>query len=68
MERNALFFRNRLELDGVVGILTATCGASTIEVLLDMMPTESTDLSGAKRLHLIHNKRENIPGTRRRMA
>lgn len=43
---HALLLVDGLELDSVICILSPTCGASTVEVFLDVMPTETTDLSG----------------------
>ena len=44
-EIRALFLVDGFELDSVVCVLSPACRASTIEVLLDVMPTETTDLS-----------------------
>lgn len=42
--RDSLFLIDRLELDGVVGVLTSACGAAAVEVFLDVVPTETTYL------------------------
>lgn len=39
-----LFGTYGLERDAFLGILATTGGASAVEILLDMMPAESTDL------------------------
>ena len=45
-EVDALLLVDGLELDSVVCVLSPACGTSAIEVFFDMMPTETTDLSG----------------------
>lgn len=35
-----------LELNSLGRVLSPACGTSSIEVFLDVMPTETTDLSG----------------------
>jgi hypothetical protein len=46
-EVHVLLLIDGLELNGVICIFSPACGASTVEVFLDVMPTETTDLSGA---------------------
>ena len=43
-EGHALFLVDGLELDGVICVLSPACGASTVQVFFDVMPTETTDL------------------------
>jgi hypothetical protein len=45
-EVDALLFVDGLELDCVVCVLSPACRTSAVEVFFDMMPTETTDLSG----------------------
>ena len=45
-EAHALLLIDGLELNGIVCVLSPACGASTVEVLFDVMPTETTDLRG----------------------
>ena len=48
-EVHALLLVDGLELDGVVCVLPPACGASTVKVFLDVMPTETTNLKGLLR-------------------
>ena len=41
-----LLFVDGLELNSLVCVLPPACGAPTIEVFFDVVPTETTDLSG----------------------
>jgi hypothetical protein len=43
-ETHALLLINGLELNSIVCVFSPACGASTVEVFLDVMPTETTDL------------------------
>lgn len=45
-ETRVLLFVDGLELNSLVCVLSPTCGTSAVEVFLDVMPTETTDLSG----------------------
>jgi len=45
-EKHALLLVDGLELDSIVCVLSSACGTSTVEVFLDVMPTETTDLRG----------------------
>jgi hypothetical protein len=47
-EAHALLLVDGLELNGIVCILSPARGASTVEVLFDVMPTETTDLRGGR--------------------
>jgi len=43
-EVHALLLVDGLELDSVVRVLSPACGASAVQVFLDVVPTETTDL------------------------
>jgi len=45
-EVHILLLVDGLELNSVVRVLSPACGASTVEVFFDVMPTEATDLNG----------------------
>jgi len=43
-EVHVLLLVDGLELDSIVCVLSPACGASTVQVFFDVMPTETTDL------------------------
>ena len=45
-EVHVLLLVDGLELNSVVCVVSPACGTSTIEVLFDVMPTETANLSG----------------------
>ena len=45
-ETHALLGFDWFKLNSFVRVLSPACGTSSIEVFLDVMPTETTDLSG----------------------
>jgi len=45
-EVHVLLLVDGLELNSIVCVLSPACGASTVEVFFDVVPTETTDLSG----------------------
>lgn len=44
MDGTSLFLVNRFELNCLIGILSSAGGTSTVEVFLDVVPAETTDL------------------------
>lgn len=60
-----VFLVDWLELNGFVCVLSSACGASTVEVFLDVMPTEATNLIstrawsevGFRYIHLFETER-----------
>jgi len=45
-EVDILLVVDGLELNSVICVLSPACRTSAVEVFFDMMPTETTDLSG----------------------
>lgn len=53
---NALFSLERGELDGIIVVYFSTGGTAAVEVLLDVVPTEATNLEETVRYCDIHRK------------
>ena len=61
---DSLFCSHGFELDSLIRVLSTTCWASAIQVLLDVVPTETTNLQGIEilRVSKMTNERDASAG------